>query len=61
LSLESDGVTASEQADFTLSGTEDQLTLAPGDVIEIDIVSDSVAIDTQPADVVVVLEFALLR
>lgn len=63
LSLESDGITANEQADFTnvTTLTDAQLTFDLGDVAEIDIVSNSAVIDTQPADVVVVLEFALLE
>jgi hypothetical protein len=61
LSVEADGLTASEQADFTISGTDAQLTFANGDVCEIDFVNNSAAVDTQPANVIVVLEFAILE
>ncbi len=61
LSVEADGLTVLEQADFSITASEDDLTFALGDVLEVDLINDSAAITTQPVDMKIVAEFALLH
>lgn len=61
LDLEAAGLTASEQADFVVTASDDDLTFASGDVLEIDITSSDDTVSTNLGDGRVVAEFAVLH
>lgn len=59
--LDLETLTAETQADFSLVEDDSQLTFDAGDILEVDVVNNSVAIDTQPGEAIIVAEFALLH
>lgn len=58
-SADLEALTAKEKTEFTLSNALEHRTFAIADTLELDVVNNSAAIDTQPVDLVVTCVFAV--